>query len=88
MPLFRSQRKNVYHFCQRCNDRYPLTQMGWQNGKLLCFAKCYDRGINPIIGTRDIKVARALAINRHELEPDPKLTQPSDRKNDGLDVYW
>lgn len=88
MPLYRSQRANVYHLCMRCEDRYPLSQMAWQNGKLLCLAKCYDRGVNPIVGTRDIKVARAVSLNRHEMEPDPKLTTPSERRADVLDVYW
>lgn len=85
MPLFRSKGKNVYHLCMRCDNRYPLAQMAWQNGKLLCLAKCYDRAIR---GSRDIQVAKAVSINRHELEPDEKLTTPSERRSDVLDVYW
>jgi hypothetical protein len=85
MPYYRSQRSKVYHNCSRCDFRYPLDEMLWQQGKLLCLAKCYD---NSITGARDIQVARAVSIPRHELEPDEKLTNPSERRADVLDVYW
>ncbi len=88
MALWRSQGTNVYHLCMRCNFRFPLARMDWQNGKLLCLEKCYDRGVVAIIGSRDIKVANAVSIERHELEPDKKLTNPIERRSDTLDVYW
>lgn len=84
--LWRSQRTNVYRECQRCGVRQPLSKMRWQNGILVCSVNnCVDTAI---IGSRDINVARAVGINRHELEPDPKLTQPIDRKNDQLEVLY
>jgi len=86
MPLWRSQRTNVYHECMRCGFRHPLSEMRWQNGILVCQGtNCVDTAI---IGKRDIDVARAVAINRHELEPDPKITTPVERKNDQLDVLY
>jgi hypothetical protein len=75
-----TQRKNVYEVCQRCGVTWPLAEMRWQNGKLLCQPnRCLDAAI---IGSRDLNVARAVAQDRHELQPDPKLTHPVDRRND------
>jgi len=60
--------------------------MRWQNGILVCFDNgCVDTAI---IGKRDIDVSRAIAVYRHELEPDPKLVNPVDRKNDQMDVLY
>lgn len=85
MPLWRAQRSNVYHTCQRCGERYPLAKMQWQNGLLLCMEKCWDAAI---VGSRDLQVARATEHWRHEMEPDGKLTAPVSRKNDQLDVLY
>lgn len=81
-----TQLKNVYEVCQRCGSTQPLSEMQWQNGILVCRTyKCVDTAI---IGKRDIDVARAISVYRHELEPDPKLVTPVDRKNDQLDVLF
>lgn len=86
MPLWRSQRTNVYHICQRCGVRQPLANMVWQNGLLVCTNnKCWDTAI---VGSRDLAVSRAMELWRHELEPDQKLTAPVSRKNDQLDVLY
>lgn len=78
--------KNVYATCQRCGTDEPLAEMRWQDGMLLCHTnRCVDTAI---IGSRDIAVAKAVAINRHELEADPKLTTPIERKNDQLEVLY
>jgi hypothetical protein len=78
--------RNVYFVCARCGATQPLSEMRWQNGSLFCFTDdCVDKAI---IGKRDIDVSRAVAVYRHELEPDPKLTHPVDRKNDQLDVLY
>ena len=70
----------------RCGFRQPLSKMIWQNGVLVCSpTNCVDTAI---IGTRDLNVARATAIYRHEQEPDPKLTNPIDRKNDQNDILY
>jgi hypothetical protein len=81
MPLYRSKLTNVYHECMRCGTRQPLSRMSWQDGKLMCKANnCVDTAV---VGTRDLAVAKAVSIDRHELHPDRKLTTPSDRRNDG-----
>jgi hypothetical protein len=86
MPLWRSQRQNVYHNCQRCGRRQPLSKMRWQNGILICtVTDCVDKAI---VGSRDINVARAVSVYRHELEPDAKLTQPTDRRADQNEVMY
>jgi hypothetical protein len=86
MPLWRAQRTNVYHRCQRCDTRQPFSKLKWQNGILVCTTEnCVD---THIIGSRDIAVARALAVYRHELEPDPKLVNPVERKNDQFEVLY
>jgi len=86
MPLWRTQRVNVYEICQRCGVRQPLSAMRWQNGILTCTGNnCVDKAI---IGSRDIAVARAVAVYRHEMEPDPKLTNPIERKNDQFEVLY
>lgn len=86
MPLWRSQHSAVYHTCQRCGLRQKLADCRWQNGILVCSnSKCVDTAI---IGSRDINVARAVAINRHEFEPDRKLVEPSDRKVDMNEILF
>jgi hypothetical protein len=60
--------------------------MQWQNGILVCSdTDCIDTAI---IGSYELNVARAVGIWRHELEPDRKLTEPVDRKNDMNDVLY
>ena len=60
--------------------------MTWQNGILVCsVTNCIDKAI---IGSRDINVARAVSMYRHELEADVKLTQPVDRKADQYDILY
>ncbi len=86
MPLWRAQHTNVYHFCQRCGTRQRLQDMRWQNGILVC--NFYNDVDTAIVGSRDINVARAVAVWRHELEVDRKLTEPVDRKNDQLMVLY
>jgi hypothetical protein len=46
---------------------------------------CVDKAI---IGSRDINVARAVSVYRHELEPDAKLTNPTDRQVDQNDILY
>ena len=89
MATRHTQRRNVYHTCARCGCYQPLGEMRWQNGILVCHTyKCVDGGISPIIGSRDLNVARQVAIYRHELEPDRKLVSPVDRKNDQEEVLF
>lgn len=86
MPLWRSQKRNVYYVCQRCGRRQPLAKMQWQNGILVCnVTDCID---SMIIGQRDMAVAREVGVDRHELEPDAKLVNPSDRQLTELEVLY
>lgn len=86
MPLYRAQQTNVYHTCSRCGTRQPLSQMKWQNGLLICQANdCKDTAI---VGSRDLNVARAVATDRKELQPDEKLVNPADRRADELEVLY
>lgn len=72
----RSWHASPYHYCARCNDRTHLSQMTWQRGLLLCNRKCYDTGVNPLIGERELAIIRAFEVPTQELEPDPKLVSP------------
>lgn len=81
-----TNRTYVYQVCQRCGCTQPLSEMRWQNGILVCNTyNCVDTAI---IGSRDMAVARAVSQWRHELEPDPKLTIPVERKNDELEILY
>ena len=83
MPLWRAQQENVYFSCMRCGRRMPLSTMRWQLGLLICeWSDCIDTAI---VGSRDMEVARQVRIDRHELQPDPKLYEVGDPTAD-LDV--
>ena len=76
MPLWRGDREYVYHICSRCNRRMPLSEMSWQYGLLVCqWSDCIDTAV---IGSRDLAVARAMTVDRKELQPDPKLYNVKD----------
>ena len=81
-----SGRVNVYGTCQRCGCYQPLSEMYWQNGILIC--RTYSCVDTAIIGSRDIAVAKAIAVDRKELQPDIKLTLPVERKNDQMEVLY
>jgi predicted nucleic acid-binding Zn-ribbon protein len=72
----RSWHEGPWHTCSRCGVVYHLSDMSWQRGLLLCNAHCYDYGIDPLIGDRELNIVRAFETPTHELEPDPKLTNP------------
>jgi hypothetical protein len=46
---------------------------------------CVD---SAIVGSRDLNVARQIAVDRHELQVDRKLTDPQDRRNDMLEIMY
>lgn len=72
----RSWHKSPYHYCSRCNDRTHLSDMQWQRGLLLC-PTCVDKGVNPLVGQRELDIIRQFEVPTHEMEPDPKLTDPN-----------
>lgn len=62
----------------------PLSEMRWQMGLLICnWSDCIDTSI---VGSRDLEVARQVRIDRHELQPDPKLYEVGDPTADLNDV--
>lgn len=85
MPRWRGQQEHVYWGqCMRCGRRMPLGIMRWQFGLLVCsWSDCIDTAV---VGSRDLEVARQVAIDRHELVPDPKLTHVPDPAADLNDV--
>lgn len=83
---WRGNRTWVYSYCMRCKTRQPLSKLVWQNGTLRCATnRCVSTAL---IGSRDLAVSRELQANVHELEPDPKLTTPVDRRNDLAEVLY
>lgn len=81
-----TQRANTYHECGRCGVTRPLGRMRWQNGVIVCYqGGCKDKAI---VGSRDLAVVRAVRVNRHELNPDEKLTHPADRRSDMYEVLY
>ena len=72
----RSWHESPWHECSRCGVDYKLSEMAWQRGLLLCLKNCYDYGVNPLVGERELDIVRAFETPTHELEPSPKLTDP------------
>jgi hypothetical protein len=82
MAIRHTQRRNVYHVDQRSGFVEPLGEMSWDNGVL---TKQVDTAI---IGSRDMKVVRAISIDRHELTPDRKLTEPTARTQTQHEILY
>ncbi len=72
----RSWHFGPWHTCSRCGVVYHLANMSWQRGLLLCNENCLDTGFDPLVGDREMTIIRAFETPTHELEPDPKLTDP------------
>lgn len=71
--LIRGRLQHKYHNCNRCGVRYPLSQLTWQNGILVCYANCYDTMLKE---QRDAEMNRKTmqAEQSRELQPDYKIT--------------
>lgn len=71
--LIRGRLQHKYHDCSRCGVRYPLSQLTWQDGLLVCYANCFD---SQLLQQRDAEMDRKVAIagQSHELQPDYKIT--------------
>lgn len=75
MPA-RSKLKSPYHYCGRCSVRRHLSEMEWQAGVLVCnTGQCRD---TEIVGTHEAAIAKALAKESKEGQPDDKLITPPD----------
>lgn len=65
----------TYGTCSRCQQKWPLEQMQWDAGLLVCLPRCKDQSIN---GSFEYRTAREVSRDRQELVPDPKLIYPVD----------
>ena len=74
---YRSWHSGPYHYCGRCGERRHLAEMTWQRGVLVCkSSNCIDYGVDALVGEREVAIIKAFEVPTHELEPDPKLTDP------------
>lgn len=53
----RGVRREQWDYCSRCNQLYPISQLGKQKGVLMCFDKCMD---NLDVERRPQMIASAL----------------------------
>jgi hypothetical protein len=72
--IWRSFNENVYGTCMRTGRKWPLSDMSWDNGLLVCNDE-KDQAIN---GSFEFRMAQEASRNREELVPDPKLINPVD----------
>jgi hypothetical protein len=75
MPLWRGFCEEVYFTCQRCQVKWPISDGVWDAGLLVCSRRCADRNIN---GAFEVAVAQEASRDGQELQPDPKLVNPTD----------
>jgi hypothetical protein len=82
--LIRGRLQHKYHLCDRCGVRYPLSQLAWQFGFLVCLSNCYD---TQITSQRDGEIARKVAVagQSRELEPDYKIVDAATVDTDDLE---
>ncbi len=73
----------TYHYDSLSGFRVGISDSIWQQGNLRA-GKFADRGIYPLIGSRDQAIARAIQYATSDLQPDPKLTQSSMPNDDVL----
>ena len=64
-----------WHRCGRCGLDYRLSELAWQEGRLLCMATCWDE---QTAHQRDMQLARIYEEFSYEpdMQLDPKLTDP------------
>jgi hypothetical protein len=73
--IWRSYCEVVYYTCQRCQQKYPVDDMSWDNGLLVCNERCVDQSVN---GALENAWAKEASKDRQELIPDPKIVNPVD----------
>lgn len=72
--IWRGYMDYVYGTCQRTNRKWPLSDMSWDNGLLVC----NDVKDRVVFGAIELAWAREASRDRQELVPDPKLIHPVD----------
>jgi hypothetical protein len=65
----------TYFSCMRCGQKWPIEQMEWDNGLLVCVERCRDVAIN---GSLEFAWAKEASRDRQELTPHEKLIHPVD----------
>ena len=73
--IWRSYLESTYFTCMRCQQKWPIDDMDWDNGLLVCRERCKDHAIN---GSLEYNWAIEAQKDRNELVPDPKLIHPVD----------
>ncbi len=64
----------TYGTCMRTGRKWPLEDMSWDNGLLVCNDE-KDQAIN---GSFEMRMALEASRDRQELVPDEKLIHPVD----------
>ena len=72
--IWRGYMDHVYFTCQRTNRKWPLSDMSWDNGLLVC----NDVKDGAIVGSLEYNWAVEASRDRRELVPDEKLIHPVD----------
>lgn len=72
--IWRGFMEHTYFTCQRTNRKWPLSDMSWDNGLLVC----NDVADKVVFGAIELAWAREASRDRQELTPDPKLIHPID----------
>jgi len=72
--IWRSYMEATYFTCQRSQQKWPIEDMVWDNGLLVC-RHLADGAIN---GSLEFNWAIEASKDRQELVPDPKLIHPID----------
>ncbi len=66
--------EHTYYTCQRTGRKWPIADMSWDNGLLVCNDE-KDAAIN---GSFEFRMTREVSRDRQELVPDEKLIHPID----------
>ena len=72
--IWRGAGEHVYFSCMRTGRKWPLSDMSWDNGLLVCNDE-KDVAIN---GSFEMRMAKECSKDRQELVPDPKIIHPVD----------
>jgi hypothetical protein len=73
--IWRGYLEHTYFTCMRCQQKWPIEEMQWDDGLLVCTYRCKDAAIN---GAFEYRVAQEVSKDCQELQPDPKLINPVD----------
>ena len=77
----------AWHTCMRSGIRFNLDEMIWEQGRLVGpdFSDVLAGGQFGLLGSREADIARIMKNDTSDLQPHPKLSQPSQPDQD---VYF